>query len=145
MNEHPKKRKRKTLHPSRYSGQSRAWVMYTLVSLFFLRIITLWEGTICANTWKISNLKGGIRTLGLNVLSTRSACSIVKPLPVNASEQFCSVLPANGETCSSCKMEMILLTHKGRNFVKVGMGVSRSVHRWTKCVPVTVLSGSGVW
>lgn len=24
MNEHPKKRKRKTLHPSRYSGQSRA-------------------------------------------------------------------------------------------------------------------------
>lgn len=39
-------------------------------------------------------------------------------------------------------MKMILLTHKGRNFVKVGMGVSRSGQHWTNCAPLTVFSGS---
>lgn len=68
----------------------------------------------------------------------------MQPLPVNASEQFCSVLPANWETCISYKMKMILLTHKGRDFVEVGMGVSRSVQRWTNGAAVTELMVSRV-
>lgn len=92
----------------------------------------------------MSNVKGGLRSLGPNVLSTHSACSVVKPLSVNASERFCSALPENEEPCSSYKIKVILLTYNGRNFVKVGMGLSRSVQCRLNCVPVTVFSGSRV-
>lgn len=141
MNEHPKKRKRKTLHPSRYSGQSRA---LSYVHFIFSQR-TLWARSTRAAVRKTSSVRGGMRSLGLNVPSAHPVHTAAMPLSASAAERFCSVLPADGDTCSSYKVKMMLLTPKGGNFLEVRVEVSISVQCWTNCAPVAVLSGSRIW
>lgn len=116
MNEHPKKRKRKTLHPSRYSGQSRAWAYVHFNKLiFFLRIITLQEGTTC-----VSPQKGWVRNLGLN--GQHPLCRLLCWASWSqCTWTFCSVLPAHGETGFSCKWRWFCF-HRGEEFCKISVG-----------------------
>lgn len=73
--------------------------------------------------------------------STHSAGSLGGPLWANAPEQFVLSSLLMGELAEAAN-EGDSASTEGRNSVKVGMGVDRSVQHWVDDALVNVLSGS---